>query len=65
MKLPKLDITNFFIVVVVSVWAVSVVLGMVDHTYQIPSSVQASMGGVGAFLLGGKYTGIFGKDKQP
>jgi flagellar biosynthesis component FlhA len=44
-------ITNYVIAVVVFLWAASVVAGMIDHSYQIPGTVQLAMAAVAAFLL--------------
>lgn len=48
------SITNIVIGIVVTLWASSIVAGMIDHTYQIPGTVQVTMGAVAAYLFGSK-----------
>lgn len=47
-------ITDFVILVIVLMWAASIGVGFIDHKYQVPNTVQMSMGAVAAFLFGNK-----------
>jgi hypothetical protein len=45
-------ITNLVILVVVLLWAASIVTNMMDHTFQVPGTVQLIMTAVAAYLFG-------------